>query len=480
MEQQEIKQDDNSAADGQPTISNNSALEPSDKVKAPDPLLAFVATLDSLLSEEIRYKLLRITKDGLFIDEKAYDGLVSTYIKWSHSLQNNANLLGSENKTLSGDSNISIIAAPQVTTPTEDYSIGSSKYKEQYQKFFRHDKTTFYLLDGKALLIGRLIKIENILSIKTTIPVFRGSLLETLDYIHMKDRIFSETDGISARFSPQGFEIEVTSRKHPLKITNAQLMDLARAMRNSPVVSRRFPAVQYSARSAIPALSEIWKKARVVHGDTKLIVPSELKDVKKSWFLIYGDLIFIQQADSQLHSVYGLRGKNLHQFLVNETEILRSRKRVGNDNFRILQRGRSLAAVKFEGDSYQLDPACFRRFLERVTASRDLPEKLNSRFVLEDVFRQLAKILEKTAWTDSIHIPRAFSTHFPHGTNYRSKNNWVFAINKQKLIVGLYDRNEPQPKFNSDNAGENFRPTRQLVGINEPRHKKPVQAAPKK
>ena len=140
-------------------------------------LAPFLSNCDKFLSEQLRYQSLRINSDGLFVDISAEEEFTTSFIQWMKSESSTGSL---------------------------------PKPEELKARLFNHkDNTHHYLLDGKTLLFGTLIQINGMDQVKSTIPIFRGSLLNTENYIHMKDRIFEETENISSQFSSKGLALSL-------------------------------------------------------------------------------------------------------------------------------------------------------------------------------------------------------------------------------------------------------------------------------
>ncbi|MCB0329843.1 MAG: hypothetical protein KDD70_09270 [Bdellovibrionales bacterium] len=405
---------------------------------ADESVVKFLLDSKKHLSEETRFHKMRLLTGGLFVDERALSDLLIGYQNWYKGFAE---------------------ASPEVTLPTDE--------KLKKRLFQSLNRETKYLLDGKVLLCGRLLELDSSSVVTQHIARFSGSLLEAVNYIHMRDPIFEQTNGVTAHVGAKGLVVEFQTRKQPIAVDNAGLQKLARVLQQSRSIPKRFSKIQFAARQAVPAFCEIWKKAQVIPNQTKLLVPMDTRSLKKGWFLIYGDIVIVQGDNGELISLYGLRGKNLHEFLIRETDSLRAQQRRPRfGSMSLSAKGRGYGFIKLEGDSYLLDPTVVRKFIERMPYSREIPEKVPARFTLFDALKRIVALIESTAWVDVVHVPRGFITQQEPGTNYRAKGPWIIAINKKKQIVGIYDKTDP-----ANRRTDSQHSTQPLIGIGSIKHR---------
>src|SRR5690606_33823967 len=151
------------------------------------------------LSEAIRFHKLRMLAQGMFVDEGAQGELLEAYSSWYADY-----------------------AMREKLPDTPDRERLKSKL---FECLSRH---TYYLLDGKALLCGRVLQGE-ITGVPTSlIPTFRGSLLDATTYIHMRDPILQSTEGIVATIGTTGLKVQVQTRKHSLTLDMVKLLKVGK------------------------------------------------------------------------------------------------------------------------------------------------------------------------------------------------------------------------------------------------------------
>lgn len=363
---------------------------------------------------ELRFKHLRLLPSGLFIEESAYSALLDAFITWN---ADHSELL---------------------------HKASPDKLRRDFQgALCTHQQ---YLLDGKVLLYGNELRFQKDDFKTRDIPSFQGSLLDARSFIHMRDPIFSQTPDVTAQLSQSGLSVQFSSRKQPVTLDNASLQKLAVVLQRSRSIPKRYANIQNALREAVPAFCEIWSKANIVPSKKRLLIPHFLTTMKDRWFLTYGDLILVQNKDGSLASAYGLTGKNLHEFLVEELRALKNGKhRFKAGSLTLGSNTKGYGTVTLESERYRLDPVFVRTFLLRIPFHRELTDRMPTRYTLGDVLKQLVEILESSIWADTVHVPRQLHQAYPKGTSFRTKGEWVFALTRDKEIIGIFDKGERRP-----------------------------------
>lgn len=383
---------------------------------------SFLGEASKRLTEELRFKHLQLLPSGLFIEESACGDVLEAFITW-HSDQDE--------------------------TPNK---ASHEKMRKDFQSSLRDEPQ--YLLDGKVLLYGKELRFQKDDFKTRDIPYFQGSLLDARSLIHMRDPIFVQTPDVTAQLSHSGLSVQFFSRKQPVTLDHASLLRLAGVLQRSRSIPKRYANIQNALRVAVPAFCEIWNKAKVVPSKKRLLIPHRLTTLKNGWFLSYGDLILVQNKDGSLAEAYGVTGKNLHEFLVEELRLLKNGKHRFKAGSLILgSNTRGYGAVTLENERYRLDPVFVRTFLMRIPFHRELTDRMPTRYTLGDVLIQLVRILESSIWVDTIHVPRHLSQAYPPGTTYRTKGEWVFALSRQKEIIGVFDKSERRPTTRHRQSG---------------------------
>lgn len=372
---------------------------------------SFLGEASKRLTEELRFKHLRLLPSGLFIEESACGEILKAFITWT---TDHSELLN---------------------------KVSPDKLQKDFQgALYTHQQ---YLLDGKVLLYGNELRFQKDDFKTRDIPYFQGSLLDARSFIHMRDPIFSQTPDVTAQLSQSGLSVQFSSRKQSVTLDNASLQKLAVVLQRSRSIPKRYANIQNALREAVPAFCEIWSKANIVPSKKRLLIPHCLTTMKDRWFLTYGNLILVQNKDGSLASAYGLTGKNLHEFLVEELRVLKNGKhRFKAGSLTLGSNTKGYGSVTLESERYRLDPVFVRTFLLRIPFHRELTDKMPTRYTLGDVLKQLVEILESSIWADTVHVPRQLNQIYPKGTSFRTKGEWVFALTRDKEIIGIFDKSE--------------------------------------
>jgi len=383
-------------------------------------ILTFLESSSKIISEEIRFKHLRLLPRGLFIEESVIEKIELLLCDWHPLLPESKKMISTE----------------------------------KLKKYYRNSLSSVpkYLLDGKALLFGYELCLAKGTATFRDIPVFNGSLLETSSFIHMRDPILFNTPDITTEIGNAGLRMLVSSRKHPVKLDNTSLQQLALTLQRSQAIPKKYREIKQSLRQAVPAFREIWEQARVIRSKQSVLIPKELSDEKDAWYLSYKDLIFVQRKEGQLAKAYGLRGKNLHEFLVHELYALKNdKRRFKTGTLHLGSKTKGYGEVELEKTHYQIHPIFVRTFLLRLGFHRDITEKLPPRFTLGDALKQLIAIVESSIWIDARDVPRHYAEQQTPDTNYRAHGKWIFAINRKREILSLFDKTERTPKRRPQN-----------------------------
>jgi hypothetical protein len=383
---------------------------------------SFLREAAKRLTEELRFKHLRLLPSGLFIEESACGEILKAFITWT---TDQSELLN---------------------------KVSPDKLQKDFQgALYTHQQ---YLLDGKALLYGNELRFQKDDFKTQELLYFQGSLLDARSFIHMRDPIFAQTPDVTAQLSQSGLSVQFSSRKQSVTLDNASLQKLAVVLQRSRSIPKRYTNIQNALREAVPAFCEIWSKANIVPSKKRLLIPHGLTTMKDRWFLTYGDLILVQNKDGSLASAYGLTGKNLHELLVEELRVLKNGKhRFKAGSLTLGSNTKGYGTVTLESERYRLDPVFVRTFLLRIPFHRELTDRMPTRYTLGDVLKQLVEILESSIWADTIHIPRQLTQTYPAGTSYRTKGEWIFALSRQKVIIGIFDKSERRPTSQRHESG---------------------------
>ncbi|MGA1192657.1 MAG: hypothetical protein ACO3XO_10305, partial [Bdellovibrionota bacterium] len=318
--------------------------------------ITFLEEAAKRFTEELRFKHLRILPNGLFIEESAYGEVLEAFITW-HT----------------------------------DYNEPSKKTSpDKIRKDFQHALSGYpqYLLDGKVLLYGKELRFQKDDFKTRDIPYFQGTLLDARSFIHMRDPIFAQTPNVTAQLSQSGLSVQFSSRKQPVTLDNASLQRLAVVLQCSRSIPKRYANIHNALREAVPAFCEIWSKAQVVPQKKRLLTPQHITNVQDGWFLTYGDLILVQKKDGSLSFAYGLSGKNLHEFLVEELRILKGGKyRFKAGSLILGSNTKGYGSVLLENERYHLNPVFVRTFLLRIPFHRELTDKIPARYTLGDALK---------------------------------------------------------------------------------------------
>lgn len=381
-------------------------------------VLEFLGTLGKSLNETIRFHQLRATPEGLFVSEQAQDALSDVIEAFLAS----QNLQGA---------------------PEENF----------LRKIPRGGEERYYLLDGKTCLFGALFRFPLTEQDKLSIPFWRGSLFDAKDYLHLKDPIFQNLEGTTHELNSRGFRISLTNRKKIAYLSIDILSEFGRLARNSKRLLEEEPRLTSALRYAAPLLVRMWGKAKVVRNSDKILIPATQFRNKKQSLLRLGDFVWIQDEDGTIQKCYSTRGKNLHNFLREETQALKNELRgKGFHGFRFQNSGKHLGTLQLENESFFIEPASFKQFFDRIPYSRDLPKRIDGPYTFRLALELYLKVLSQSAWVDVVHVPKDFARQFKAGMNFRSKKNWYFAINRARHVLDCFDSHSPPSSRGTLNA----------------------------
>lgn len=371
-------------------------------------VLDFVRFLGRELDEKTRYSLLRATPDGLFLSEEArapFSAAVESFLR-SQKLDSSP-----EGRLLRGAAKATGAAS--------------------------------YLLDGKVCLFGSLLPVSLTERDTSQLPFWRGSLFDASDYLHLKDPIFRELKEAEATLGSGGFQMKVLSRKKPASVSLEVLTQFCRTAKNSKTALSEEPRLENALRWGVPLLVKLWAKAKVARHSDRLFVPLAHEGERSLTYLLFKDLVWVQDRSGALIRSYGLRGKNLHQLLQEETDALR-RKSKGKPvrGLQLRERGRQLGSLRLEKETVLIERGAFKRFFDRIPYSRDLPKKPPARYSLRFALESFCELVWGSIWVDQINVPKEFLRQVDRKMNFRARKNWYFAITSRFHITDCFDAND--------------------------------------
>ncbi len=408
-ESQTPPEDQSPASDAAPPYaSTNNSTENTrteDKPVIPDTLTPFVEYLSEVCSEEDRFSQFRAAPGGLFIASEYLANTLELYIEWAKKTQNN---------TLNND-------------------------KAQRKLFGDTAPALSYLLDGKTTLTGYLAPFvaEGTLSPskKIKLPYFQGSFIDASDYLHMRDPIFDQLDGVHAVVGSGGFTMKFSNESSgDILLTQDSLKQFAQVLRSSPFLLKKHPAVQQALRNVLKIFAHAWKTASP--SKHKTLVPPAFRKTGTSNIFKWGEIILVRDTDSKLAFCYGLKGKNFRGLVSREvSKISRNSNKVRIKHSRLSKQKGIFMTVDTSRDQLRIPERVVKEFVEHATQIEEARNALPERYTAKDAVDLLADFLFGSRWVEDHGIPKQF---LQHGHTYRKRDAFIFTFGKNFTLERIH------------------------------------------
>lgn len=371
-------------------------------IVAPEVLNRFFLTLPGTsLAQQ-----LRATSLGVFVPEEAQAELVRHYQRWLKSDTAASEALDSE--------------------------------RSFEHLFGRADPSQYYLLDGKACRIGSVANLEISQELKGKLPAYGGTPIDARNSIHPKDPMLANLPaGIKVQQSSEGLQLGVQIGGVELKLSLGQLSELGKLISHSPRLRRFRHVFKLSLRKSLVDIAAILRHSRPLPLKALGILPSRFRHRSDTNFLRLSDLIFVLTRQGNLLFAFGLKGRNLMEFVRQEIQELQHSvrsKRIGEFDLRGTD-GKSAGVLRTKTDKFFVDYPALMDFVQIWRPQRN--DKGAHSLTLFDYIRALSEEFQNSAWTLERDIPPRLRARRGEPVNYRCSRNWIFWTSKRNHITAL-------------------------------------------
>ncbi|MBX7137110.1 MAG: hypothetical protein K1X83_03930 [Oligoflexia bacterium] len=368
----------------------------------------FLLELTKHLGREQILSNLRVLTKGLFVSEPFAQTLVAKYQEW--------------HKTVTGS-----------------FSQQSDERARKHL-FGQEDPKVYYLIEGKQCLTGFLAALPFAQPDRLPIPHYPGSLIDAATQLHPKDPFLQSAAGIKAVTDlAKGLQFSLQVKRWEYRISPELLQRFSEMVIQSRRLNREFDQVQRGLRYALPALSTVLSRARLLRGKKKTLIPSKFRRDPKLKLVRFKRLYFVLLDENRIDHIYELRARNLVIFLRQELDLLKRDKhsqRIGGLSLAI-KPGPSAGFISIKGHKLRISRRVFSRFLEGLLRLRESPAELPSHYTLRDAIKLLAQLLQQGTWIPKREIPqRIFEKLAGHETLIQS-GQWYFIISGEIIESAL-------------------------------------------
>ncbi|MCB0310104.1 MAG: hypothetical protein KDD42_02640 [Bdellovibrionales bacterium] len=389
------------------TVSDQVAPDTNEASKeVVNPLFDFFVFIGQELDQRHVRDGIRIMSKGVFVAEDLIEPIKNLYLKFCHKVSTAEGFITDEkaSKKLFGGN------APEL----------------------------FYLVEGKHCIIGSLIACEVKHPASIKLPLYRGSLIETSNYLHPRDPIFEDLEGVRAKLDEQHgvqFELDVGNDVYSFK--SPFLSEFVSLALNNRRIQTDFPLLARGLRYAPMAVVELLRKSRRETPKHKCLMPAHWRTTKDLELRRLGGIYFLINPDRELLGCYELRGKNQAVFVRAELDALRAQRASQQIGTIILSRhpGKIFATIILEGKTYKLSTKVLNRYLSWLLEPRNLPDKFVARFTLRDCIRSLSDQFDKHTLIERHSVPRHILQLCRGRETFLKCGNWIAVLERGEVLL---------------------------------------------
>lgn len=367
----------------------------------------FFLELPNRLSTSRLNSAYRLTRDGLFVAEEELESFFSLYQDWLQDLS----------------------AADE-----------SRRSIEKVRKKFlgNEQPKLWYLLDGKRVLLGVLLKGEIPEARNSRIPYYQANLLDPLDNLHPADPILQAIPGLKARISAReglllSFARLERAEAESVELREPELRACIKELRAVPKIAQRYPTIKASLREALPVLQEIFRQARNLSANEQLLIPSSLEQ-KSNLRILQSHGVYFALEGSKLLATFSHRGSALKRFLKAELRELEKSGFVLKGFTPLANRQDAVAKTWSEGLSFYVQGRALLLFATQIQRLPKLRKKMPRLFTSRELFQKFTELFRASRPINELQILGALKHRRRPNTRYRRSGNWLFFISERSSI----------------------------------------------
>lgn len=395
------------------TISNSSPNKDKPADSSDSTISEFLHTLSELVATADQKNHLRSTYDGIFIAMPFVKEIVNLFKNWF------------EKKT-----------AGEITR---------TEKKCTKRLFGSITPQQYYLVEGKSCLMGYLIPYPVKEPQKLKLPYYLGSLLDTQTYLHPKDPLLEQLNGVTALTSNSGVRFQIKIRQQLFEVNTPSLTEFAKvistASHHTNDNSKNMDQAP-SLRTALPLFVKLFQHSRPLEQNWRLLIPAIYERQAGISFRQNRDWIFIVNNHSQLISCYQLHGRNLFRFIWREYVAFRQHsrsQRIGNFELRA-KKSNYCGVFKLGNSIYVLPPQTLKQFIEQISASRKLRDGMPARYTVGDCLHKFCSCFQRISLTQPQSRPASTKGHPLKERQYTSPSGWIFTVNHRHIITSCAEK----------------------------------------
>ncbi len=304
--------------------------------------------------------------------------------------------------------------------------------------FEKGTDSAYYLLDGKNCFVGYLVNAKPLDQFRNKFKAYPGIPFDGRKMLHPKDPFLTRLPaGVQVANGPNGQELIIKSDNIKAVFRLDDLPHLLGVFKGSPRLRRFKSSFQLALRDLIPEFSKLILSGQITDKSRLRIIPSRFRNSTNFSCLRLSDTYLIFDRDQRYLQSFGLKGKNLFDFISYELRsLLHSirNRRIGQ--FELEGRNRRLAGtIKVQNEKFFMS---VHSLLEWVQLC-----KMSQASTLYDYILAFSADFASSGWVLERDIPgrqknfcKRNAGHNPQ-LNYRTSKQYLYAIDKRHEIVAI-------------------------------------------
>lgn len=368
--------------------------------------LPFVESLRKLLPSHEFENSVRMTKQGLFVEDRIVPQILDAYQRWIQSTVERAEKRSEE---------------------------------KVRRKLFGTDQrpTLYYVLDGRRCLPGFLLVGSVGDAQKLRITPYQANLLDTQNSLHPRDPILASQEHVKATLSPQdGFQLEFHGGGQRFVVDEAGLRGIVRNLRGEPGFLKEHPQLNSPLRETLGVVAEFLSRLKPFTGGQRLLIPDRLKQQRDVQLFRHRGFICLVEGEGRITGMYEVKGKGLGRFLREEISALTQ-----PDGTNVV-RGFDSKANKIQylgkiwthGMSFHLHLRAYRLFEREVQKSDAGPGRVGERYSVRDVVERIVSTFGRSQPVEELAILELLGKRRQPFAKYRRAKGWIFIVTDKNIL----------------------------------------------